>query len=533
MDYAILCVPSRLWRIDLVVKWQVLLLMIYINIYVVYSQARYSIPEEMPEGSFVGNIAKDLGLDIGRLTSGKARIVTKGSRQYVDLDRDKGILVVKERINREELCRHITPCSFSFEIITENPIQLYRVTVEVRDINDNAPLFPKDRVDLEISEIAVLETRFGLDSAVDLDVGINGIQNYALRPSDHFKLEIQSQTDGRKYVEMILQKHLDREKEESLTLMLIASDGGEPQKSGTVRIHITVLDVNDNAPICEQAVYKAEVQENYPAGTQITVVRASDADQGSNGELTYYFAHASVEATELFRIHPETGEITLQGNLDYETETNYQLNVKAKDLGGLADTCKVVLEIIDVNDNSPSIQLMSFSNTIPANSPPGTTIAVINADDTDSGNNGIVHCAINTDIPFTIESSLSDYYTLVTNGPLDRETTAEYNITILASDEGVPKRYSNKTVTVKILDVNDNPPLFDRNELSAFISENNNPGLSILTIKATDLDAGPNARLTYFLSDKDIGGMPASSLVSVNPDSGVIQALRILDYISL
>ncbi|XP_048088439.1 protocadherin beta-16-like isoform X36 [Alosa alosa] len=530
MDYEIFGLLSRPWRIDLVVKWQVLLLIICINIYVVYSQARYSIPEEQPEGSLVGNIAKDFGLDIDRLISGKARIVTKGSRQYVDLDRDKGILVVKERIDREELCKHITPCSFSFEIIMENPIQLHRVTVEVRDINDNAPLFPKNRVDLEISELAVLGTRFGLDSAVDLDVGVNAIQNYVLRPSDHFKLQIQSQADGRKYVEMVLQKHLDRERKESLTLMLIASDGGEPEKSGTVSIHITVLDGNDNAPICEQAVYKAEVQENSPSGTLITVVRASDADQGANGELTYSFAQTSIEATELFRINPDTGEITLQGNLDYETETNYQLNVKAKDFGGLADTCKVVLEIVDENDNSPSIQLMSFSNTIPENAPIGTTIAVINAEDADSGKNGIVHCAINTDIPFIIESSLSDYYTLVTNGPLDRETIAEYNITIMVSDEGIPKRHGNKPVTVKISDVNDNPPLFDHNELSAFIIENNSPGISIITIKAADLDAGLNARVTYFLSDKDIGGMPASSLVSVNPDSGVIQALRTFDY---
>ncbi|KAL6472178.1 hypothetical protein MHYP_G00183660 [Metynnis hypsauchen] len=512
-------------------KWQtVFFFLCMYGMDVVFCQARYSIPEEMPEGSFVGNIAKDLGIEISRLISGKARVVTKGGRQYVELSRDKGALVVKERIDREELCKQTTPCSFSFDLIIENPIQLHRITVEVQDINDNSPKFPKSSIDLTISENTASGTRFPLDSAVDMDVGINGIQNYALSPTDNFKLDVNNRADGKKYVEMVLQRELDREERKELKLVLIAYDGGSPKKSSTVQIHVSVLDVNDNTPVCKQALYKAEVKENSPIGTVLTTVSASDADEGVNGEVSYSFAQASEDARHVFDINPETGEITLLNRLDYETENIFQIDIKAMDKGGLADTCKVVIDVVDVNDNPPSIQLMSFSNTIAENSPVGTTVAVINVEDADSGQNGVVQCKINENIPFKIESSLTDYYALITDEILDRENIAEYNINILVSDQGSPALHSNKTLTVKISDVNDNAPVFGSDQFRTFITENNSPGVAVLTVKARDADCGPNARLSYFLEDSDVMGNPVSSLVSINSDSGVLHAVRSFDY---
>ncbi|XP_016383771.1 protocadherin beta-16-like [Sinocyclocheilus rhinocerous] len=464
------------WMVSAQSKWQVVLFILcFYGVDVIYCNARYSIPEEMPEGSFVGNIAKDLGIEISRLISGKARVVTKGGRQYVDLSRDKGTLVVKERIDREELCKQMTPCSFSFDLIVENPIQLHRVTVEVQDINDNAPLFPKENVNLKIAENAILGARFPLDSAIDTDVGLNGIQSYKLHPADSFKLEVHSQTDGNKYIEMVLKRELDREERDEIQLILVANDGGSPQKSGTVKIHVTVLDANDNAPVCKQSVFKTEVRENSPAGTVIGTISAADADEGVNGHVSYSFAVASKEASELFGINTNTGEIRLLNKLDYESQTRYQLNINARDKGGLSDTCKIVIDVIDENDNSPTIQLMSFSNTLPENSPVGTTLAVINVEDADSGKNGLVQCSINQNIPFKMESSLVEYYSLVTDDLIDRESLAEYNITILVSDEGSPARHANKTLNVKISDVNDNPPIFEFEEYKTFVSENNYP----------------------------------------------------------
>uniref|UniRef100_A0A4W4H839 Cadherin domain-containing protein n=1 Tax=Electrophorus electricus TaxID=8005 RepID=A0A4W4H839_ELEEL len=520
---------SRTSTTQLTWKTVVFILCVFVTD-VVFCQARYSIPEEMPEGSFVGDIAKDLGIEISRLISGKARVVTKGGRQYVDLSRDKGTLVVKERIDREELCKKTTPCSFSFDLIIENPIQLHRVTVEVQDINDNAPLFPKDTVSLDISENRISGARFPLDSAVDMDVGINGIQSYALSPTDNFKLEINNQADGSQYVEMVLHRELDREEREALQLVLTASDGGSPKKSGTLRIYISVLDVNDNAPVCKQSVYKVDVVENAPVDTILTTVSAIDADEGVNGKISYSIAQASKEARELFDIDPETGDLTMLRSLDYENEKSYILNIKARDKGSLADTCKVVIDVIDENDNSPTIQLMSFTNTLPENSPVGTTVAVINVEDADSGKNGLVQCAINENIPFKIQPSLTDYYALLTDENLDRESIAEYNITILVFDQGIPARHSNKKLNVKISDINDNPPVFDFDEYRTYVTENNSPGVAVLTVKASDADWGPNARLSYFVEDREVQGNPVNSLVSINSDSGVIHAIRVFDY---
>uniref|UniRef100_A0A8C2WEK1 Protocadherin 1 gamma b 2 n=1 Tax=Cyclopterus lumpus TaxID=8103 RepID=A0A8C2WEK1_CYCLU len=522
---------ARLWITDIRGRGQALFVILCLfTRSSVTGQARYSVAEEQGEGSFVGNIARDLGLDVVRLVSGKARIITKGSRQYVDLNRDKGTLVIKERIDREELCGKTTPCSFSFEVILENPIQLYRVTVEVIDINDNSPSFPKDEITLNIAESVASTTRFSLESAYDPDVGINDIQKYILKPVDHFKLEVQSQSDGGKFIEMVLQNPLDREKEETHTLVLIASDGGEPHRSGTVRIHITVLDANDNAPVCSQPVYKAEVKENSPEGTVVTTVSSNDADKGVNGDVTFSIAHVTREAKQLFEVNVKTGEIKVSGKLDFEKSKTYQLNVKASDHGGYSDTCKVIIQIIDENDNVPTIQMMSFSYSISEDSPPGTTIAVINVDDEDSDGNGIVKCSINADMPFKIESSLTGYYTIVTDNFLDRETIPEYNITITVSDQGSPPLTSRKHINVKVSDVNDNLPTFYQSEYIKTVPENNSPGFSVFTLSASDADWGQNARFSYFLEEKMINGAAVSSLVSVNSESGVIHAVRSFDY---
>uniref|UniRef100_A0A8B9JF52 Cadherin domain-containing protein n=1 Tax=Astyanax mexicanus TaxID=7994 RepID=A0A8B9JF52_ASTMX len=497
---------------------------------VVFCQAQYSIPEEMPEGSFVGNVAKDLGIDISRLISGKARVVTKGGRQYVALNRDKGNLVVKERIDREELCKQTTPCSFSFDLIIENPIQLHRVIVEVQDINDNAPKFPTVSVNLKIIENTPSGTRFPLDSAVDMDVGANGIQNYALNPANPFKLEIHNHADGNKRVEIVLQQDLDREERHELKLILTAFDGGSPKKSGTVHINISVLDVNDNAPICNQTLYKVQVKENALIGTHLTTVNAVDADGGVNGQVSYSIGQANEAARKGFEVNSGTGEITLLQTLDFEKESSYLLYITAMDIGSLSDTCKVMIDVVDENDNSPTIQLMSFSHTIAEDSPLGNTVAVINVEDADFGKNGDVQCKINDNIPFKIELTVSDYFALINDDLLDRENIAEYNITILVSDQGIPALHSNKTLTVKISDVNDNPPVFMAEKYKTFINENNSPGVAVLTVKASDADWGPNARVSYFLDDSDVMGNSVSSFISINSDNGVIHAIRSFDY---
>ncbi|XP_054647717.1 protocadherin gamma-A12-like [Dunckerocampus dactyliophorus] len=495
-------------------------------------QIRYSIPEEMKKGSIIGNVAQDLGLEVKRLISGRARILTEDNIQYTELKTDKGVLAVNERIDREQLCGDVTPCSFSFEVILENPLELHRIIVEVLDINDHAPVFAsRDKTLIfQISESAVVGVRFPLQSAEDQDVGQNALQNYILSPNDNFILNQHANPDGSKYVEMVLQKPLDRERHPRLSLKLIAVDGGTPQRSGTVNIEINVLDVNDNEPKFNQSTYKATVMENTMKGTSIITVNATDADSGSNGLITYSLSKMKGSAADLFNIDENTGTIYVSGQIDYEKDKKFEVRVEAKDQGGLTGTSKIIFDVIDVNDNAPVINVKSFSNPLPEDSPPGTTIAILNIKDADSDRNGQITCRIDGKLPFKIEPSLTKYYNLISDQYFDRESVSEYNITITATDLGTPPLSSSTKLHLRISDINDNAPLFDKNSYSAYVSENNSPGISIYAVTARDADWNQNARISYLLEDTQISGSPVSTYVSLNSETGVLSAVRSFDY---
>ncbi|XP_014853928.1 PREDICTED: protocadherin gamma-A11-like isoform X8 [Poecilia mexicana] len=522
---------AALWRLSKEGNFPMRLLLLSVCVAeIAVGQVRYSIPEEMSTGSVVGNIVQDLGLDIKRLKSGRARIFTEDGSEYIGLNIEKGTLVVTKRIDREELCKQLSPCSLHFQLILENPMELQRIDVEITDVNDNSPFFSKKEYNFQVSESASSGSRYLLESAKDPDVAQNTIQTYKLNPTDHFKLNTVSRSDGTKYIEMVLHTLLDREKQDEHKLTLTALDGGNPQKSGSVKINVIVLDANDNAPVFSQSVYRVVVPENAPQGTAIVRVSATDNDKGENQEVTYSFSQHTNTVSSLFSIDHQTGEITLTAVLDYEKVKHYEIDVEATDNGGLTDACKVLIEVTDINDNPPVISIISLSNPIPEDSELNTVIAMINIKDLDSGKNGQVHCFINPELPFKIKSSTPNFYSLVSDDVLDRETDSVYNITITAVDKGSPSFSANKTINLKISDVNDNAPVFPLPSFTAFVSENNSPGMSLLSVKASDKDDGNNARISYFLEDIQLNGMSALAYFSVNAESGEILAVRSFDY---
>ncbi|XP_014853945.1 PREDICTED: protocadherin beta-14-like [Poecilia mexicana] len=507
----------------------VLLFFSFLFVSLVTAQVSYSIPEESPKGSLIGNIARDLGLDSKRLSSGNARIFTGDNTDYIELKRERGVLIVKEKIDRELLCGQTTPCALHFQVILENPMEFYTVAVEIVDINDNAPLFEKSDMKFNISESAVIGAKFLLERAIDPDVGMNGLQSYFLSKTEHFALKLKDQPDGEKIVEMVLQKPLDREKQEELFLVLTAVDGGEPQLTGTAKIHVTVLDANDNAPVFTKPLYKATIPENAPKGTVVIRVSASDADKGLNSKILYSISNTIADIRDLFKMNESNGDLILADSIDYEKARYYQIHVQASD-GGLTDSCKVTVDVTDINDNKPVINVISQINVISEDSKPETIVTMVNVQDIDSGENGKVHCAINEQIPFTLKLATGGFFNLVTESKLDRETGSGYNITVLCSDEGVPSLSSSVTLTLQVSDVNDNAPVFERSSYEAYIVENNTPGVSIFTVKAKDTDWNQNARVSYILEDSSVNGVPVSSYVSVSADSGVIHAVRSFDY---
>ncbi|NXF27207.1 PCDBG protein, partial [Rhodinocichla rosea] len=497
---------------------------------------RYSLPEEMEKDSFVANIAKDLGVPLSQLAARKARVVSEGNEQLFRLNQDTGVLTAKESLDREEICPQSDTCTLVFKIFFENPLQLIRGEVEIRDVNDNSPVFPEKEMVLEILETASPGSRFPLESAQDKDVGINGLQNYSLGPNPHFSLALGTGKDGVKYVELVLQRQLDREEQRELSLLLTATDGGSPPRSGTAQVRIVVVDANDNTPVFERETYEVRLAENSPLKQLVVRVTAADPDEGSNGEVHYAFTQTSERSRQLFQLNPTTGEIRVTGQLDFEEAKSHNMVVKATDGGGLSGHCKVQVEVLDVNDNAPEIALTSLSASIPENAPPRTVVALFSVRDRDSGDNGRTECSIDGDLPFSLTPTFDNYYELRTNAALDRERMAGYNITITATDWGRKRLSSQETIFVQISDVNDNPPEFTQEiyTMSAIytmvMSENEPAGRSLGRLSATDPDAGENARVRYSLVPPPTGTLTAASFISVDAESGTVRSLRPLDY---
>ncbi|PWA22382.1 hypothetical protein CCH79_00020872, partial [Gambusia affinis] len=486
----------------------------------------YSIPEEMKRGSVVGNVAKDLGVDVRILASRQARVDFEGTRRrYYDIAMNTGDLILSERIDRESLCGKKAACVLKAGLVLENPLELHRVSLNIQDVNDNSPHFNEKLIEMEISESAEKGYSFSIEEAHDADIGSNGVQRYILQTNENFILA----AEGSK-VELKLENKLDREKQKEINLLLTALDGGSPQKSGTVIIHVTVLDANDNAPVFTQTVYKANVPENAPLKGIVVSVSASDADEGVNGDVTYQFGHMTEDVANLFSIDSITGEITVMGAIDYEERHSFEIRVKAKDGLGLNSQAEVLIDVNDVNDNAPEIYLKSLLNRIPENVSPGTEVGIINVQDRDSDKNGQVHCSIQQKVPFKLVTSIENYYSLVTTGTLDRELVSDYNITITATDEGSPPLSSSKTIQLSVADINDNPPVFEEQSYSAYVSENNKPGSSLCTVSARDPDWRQNGTVIYSLLSGEVNGASVSSYLSVNGDTGVIHAVRSFDY---
>nr|XP_054590096.1 protocadherin gamma-A12-like isoform X2 [Nothobranchius furzeri] len=491
----------------------------------------YSVEEELKHGSVIGNIAKDLGLDFGRLAARKARVEMEGTdKQYITINQKNGDVVVVGRIDREELCGEKPTCVLKFDLLLENPLELQRLSLQVQDINDNSPVFQKDVMKLEIGESADKGTRYRVTAAHDSDIGQNSVQSYVLNKNAHFVFNIQTSSSGSKYGELVLDKELDREDQNELRLLLTAVDGGSPPKSGTVVIHVTVLDANDNAPVFTESVYSARLPENSPVKTPVVTVSATDADDGVNGEVTYEFSRLSDKAGKLFSIDQKSGVIFVTGDVDYEEGPRYEVMIEAKDGYGLTSEVKLIIDIIDVNDNAPLINLKSLSNPVPENAPPGTEVGIINVQDRDSEKNRQVRCSIQQNVPFKLVPSIKNYYSLVTTGQLDRELVSDYNITISATDEGSPPLSSSKTVQLSVADINDNPPVFEEQSYSAYVSENNKPGSTLCSVSARDPDWRQNGTVIYSLLPAEVNGASVSSYLSVNGDTGVIHAVRSFDY---
>ncbi|XP_025149815.1 protocadherin gamma-A11 isoform X5 [Bubalus bubalis] len=492
-------------------------------------QIRYLVPEETDKGFFVGNVSKDLGLEPRELAERGVRIVSRGKTQLFALNPRSGSLITAGRIDREELCEAVSSCFLNMEILVEDTLKIYGVEVEIMDINDNAPSFQEEEVEIKVSEHATLGSRFPLPNARDPDVGMNSLQRYQLNPNSYFSLQVRDSTDGAKNPELVLEGSLDRETQAAHHLLLTALDGGDPIRQGTVPVRVVVLDVNDHIPKFTQSTYEVSVPENLSSGTRVLTVNAIDPDEGINGQVVYSFRNVESKASKIFQLNSLSGDVLIQGSLDFEKYRFYEMEIQAQDGGGLSTTAKMLVTVVDVNDNAPEITITSSTNSVLENSPPGAVIALLNVQDQDSGENGQVSCFI-PNLPFKLEKTYGNYYKLITNRALDREQVQSYDITLTATDKGSPPLSTETHILLNVADDNDNPPTFTDSSYSAYILENNPRGASFFSVTALDQDSKENAQVTYSLAEDTLQGAPLSSYISINSDTGILYALCSFDY---
>ncbi|XP_045679131.1 LOW QUALITY PROTEIN: protocadherin alpha-6-like [Phyllostomus hastatus] len=496
-------------------------------------QVHYSVPEEAKHGTFVGRIAQDLGLELTELVPRLFRVASKVRGDLLEVNLQNGILFVNSRIDREELCGRSAECSIHLEVVVERPLQVFHVEVEVKDINDNPPVFPVKEQRVLVYESRLPDSQFPLEGASDEDVGSNSVLTYKLSSSEYFTLDVKINSDGNTQIGLLLRKSLDREETPEHNLLLIATDAGKPELTGSLQVLVTVLDVNDNAPSFQQSEYEARIFENSHSGTVVIRLNASDPDEGSNQEIFYSFnSLVPPMVIDQFSIDSNTGEITIRKNLDFERVNSYKFRIDATDRGHppMVGHCTVLVKVLDVNDNVPQISLTSLSLPVREDAPLGTVIALISVSDRDSGANGQVSCSLKPQGPFKLVSTFKNYYSLVLDSALDRESVADYAVVVTARDGGSPSLLATASVSVEVADVNDNAPTFAQPEYTVFVKENNPPGCHIFTVSARDLDAQENALVSYSLVERRVGERALSSYVSVHAESGKVFALQPLDH---
>ncbi|XP_061419834.1 protocadherin-10-like isoform X1 [Lethenteron reissneri] len=502
---------------------------------------RFSVDEESPPGTALGNLAQALGLSAAELRARRPDVISASFR----VAPESGDLTTASRFDRESLCPgpsgadDLPPCTLDVPVVLEGPSEVRHVRVEVLDVNDHAPEFASHSTVLNVSEATPPGTAFPLEAARDLDAGANSVRGYELSGTDAFGLDESAAwgpADGPAFPSLRLLRPLDREERAVHAFTLTARDGAAQPRVATQRVVVRVLDANDNAPVFSQVVYHARLREGAPRGLLVARLNATDADEGDNGRVEYSArGRSDPRARDLFSVDRTTGEVRLRGALDREQAATLELRVQARDLGPdpMTGYAKVLVTVLDENDNAPRIALgvdAEGTARVPEGEAPGSLVASLLVSDPDDGDNGRYRCWLEGGGPFELLRGDAGY-SVVTSATLDRETTDSYELLVRAEDRGSPPLDASAPLRVVVTDRNDNAPGFTRGAYEFSLLENNVPGAFVATVEATDPDLGDNGRVVYSIAPG--GSPPALSYVSVDGVSGKIYALRSLDRESL
>ncbi|XP_078684144.1 protein dachsous-like [Branchiostoma floridae x Branchiostoma belcheri] len=484
------------------------------NTPVFVSRTETYVMEDEPVGyhvMYVIAVDDDFG-DNGRLTY---QIASGNQGGKFLLDPNTGLLAIERRLDRETESRYVLNVTAT-DHGTPSRAASVRITIHVRDVNDNQPRFLQDTYQASVSENQDPGTSVIQITALDADAGTNGVLTYNIPrgvAEDRFTIEEQTGVIRTAF-------RLDREEQDSYIVTAYARDGAYPSRFGFASVVVSVLDTNDHAPVFKDAEYMMTVPENQPNYGIIHTVVAYDADIGTNGQVRYEIVDGNVGGK--FAVDAVTGQLSVVSGqvLDRETVPLYHLIVQAHDntASPLSSTTNITIAVSDENDNNPIFTDPSYHQTIQEDVSVGSTVVRVTARDRDEGVNGEVFYFLSneTNGMFRIDNTSG---IITTTRLLDREKQSVYSFDAYASDRGpFGPRTSNVRVTVDISDVNDNAPVFTQVPFETTIERDIGVNQNVLTVTAEDKDTGSNAEILYRFDSSN----PNSQKFNIGARSGVI-----------
>ncbi|KAM4619207.1 cadherin EGF LAG seven-pass G-type receptor 1-like [Polymixia lowei] len=391
------------------------------------------------------------------------------------------------------------------------------VSVTVLDVNDNVPTFTHKLYNLKINEDAAVGASVLSLTAIDRDA--NSVVTYQISSGNtRNRFSITSQSAGGL---ITLALPLDYKQERQYVLTVTASDG---TRQDTAQVYINVTDANTHRPVFQSANYQVTLSEDRPIGSTVVVISATDEDTGENARITYVME----DNVPQFKINPDTGAITTQIEIDYEDQASYTLAIIASDNGipQKSDTTYVEIIVLDANDNAPQFVRDIYQGTVFEDSPVYTSVLQISASDRDSGSNGRISYTFQGGDDGDGDFFIEPYSGIIrTARKLDRENVPVYNLKAFAVDKGVPPLKAVVDIQVSVLDINDNAPVFEKDEMYVYVVENSAVGSIVARITATDPDEGTNAQILFQIVE---GNVP--EVFQLDIFNGDLIALTDLDY---
>ncbi|KAL4230920.1 Protocadherin-18 [Mactra antiquata] len=506
---------------------------------------KYSIQEQSPKDSIVGNIREDSELrsmasadDFSQI---EFSILSQGNtyESYFTVDSNNGSLYTDTVIDREHLteCIYEIICELTLNIVAKSQISAFfrtlKISVTIEDINDNSPAFPKDSTQLDISELATVNSLMAVVGAEDPDVGNFSLQKYFILNEENLDLPFTSTyekfVDGSSVVKLKITGDLDRETQDSYSIVIVAEDGGEPKLTGTLTVNINIDDTNDNPPVFEHTLYNITINETIEVGAEIIQLKATDADVGINSEIVYKLSKNQIgKVQELFSINESSGALYV--NKKFESGGEYRIIVEATDKGTqpLFSQTVVVVTVLDSDNNRPEIKVNLFSDTgiatISEYADIGTVVAHIRLIDTDTGANGVITCDISSDNNvFRLQGLDVNEYKVTVDKTLDRETMDFIFVVVNCYDMGSPPKTTFVEFSVQVTDENDHSPMFLQAIYFVDFPENNDVNVDLTQVTAIDKDIGNNGEISYSLWAN------GNYRFSMDPLTGQIKTLSTFD----